>query len=139
MTKEKLRFNANLRELVPPEQLWKDFQGDVEFEYEHETYWPALLKLCEERQSQVRQRWVAAGKHYGESEIYLKGGNAPSIGAALEQEHSAAENTTEAVTQKEDVQNEKEKENVPLKDATSKEEVPVKEPVSESADIKASA
>jgi hypothetical protein len=135
MTKEKLRFNANLRELVPPEQLWKDFQGDVDFEYEHATYWPALLKLCEEKHSEAWARWVQAGKHYGESEIYMKGGNAPS---ATPQENGALENTTETVSQKEDIQNEKEKKTVPLKDAESK-EVPVKEPVSESTtDAKAS-
>jgi hypothetical protein len=130
MTKEKLRFNANLRELVPPEQLWKDFQGDVDFEYEHQIYWPSLLKLCEEKHSEARERWVKAGKHYGESELYMKGGNAPSVGVALEQESVATENNAE----------EREKENVPLKDAASKEEVPVNEPVSEpNTDVTASA
>jgi hypothetical protein len=69
-----------MRQLVPPQQLWKEFQGDLDFEYDHATYWPALLKLCEERQAEQLERWVKAGKHYGESEVYIKGGNAPSVG-----------------------------------------------------------
>ena len=68
-----------MRQYVPPEQLWTEFQGDLEFEYDHETYWPMLLKLCEERRSEQWQRWVKAGKQIGESEAYLRGGNTPSV------------------------------------------------------------
>jgi hypothetical protein len=82
LTKEKLKFNDDMRQHVPPQQLWNEFHGDLEFEYDHATYWPALLKLCEERQIEQRGRWAKAGKHYGESEIYLKGGNVPSVGQA---------------------------------------------------------
>lgn len=32
----------------------------------------------------MQERWVKGGKNYGESEVYLKGGDAPSIGAAKE-------------------------------------------------------
>jgi hypothetical protein len=80
LTREKLKFNDDMRQLVPPQQLWEEFQGDLDFEYDHATYWPALLKLCEERQAEQLERWVKAGKHYGESEVYIKGGNAPSVG-----------------------------------------------------------
>lgn len=68
-----------MRQHVPPQQLWKDFQGDLDFEYDHSEYWPALMKLCEEKHSEQKKRWVQAEKHYGESEIYLKGGNATSV------------------------------------------------------------
>ena len=68
-----------MRQHVPPSQLWNEFHGDMDFEYDHEVYWPALLKLASERYEERRERWVKAGKHYGESEIYLKGGNAPSV------------------------------------------------------------
>ena len=80
LTREKLKFNGNMREHVPTQQLWNEFQGDLEFEYEHNTYWPALLKLCEERHSEQRERWVKAGSIIGESENYLKGGSSPSVG-----------------------------------------------------------
>jgi hypothetical protein len=80
LTREKLKFNDDMRQLVPPQQLWKEFQGDLDFEYDHATYWPALLKLCEEKQAEQLERWVKAGKHYGESEVYIKGRNATSVG-----------------------------------------------------------
>jgi hypothetical protein len=75
LTREKLKFNEDIRQYVPPEQLWKEFGGDVDFEYDHATYWPALLKACEERRAERKARWEKAGKQYGESETYLKGGN----------------------------------------------------------------
>lgn len=68
-----------MRQLVPPQQLWTEFQGDLEFEYDHSTYWPALLSLCEEKHKEKHERWVSAGKHYGESEVYMKGGDVPSL------------------------------------------------------------
>jgi hypothetical protein len=75
LTREKLKFNEDIRQYVPPEQLWKEFGGDVDFDYDHATYWPALLKVCEERRAERKARWEKAGKQYGESETYLKGGN----------------------------------------------------------------
>jgi hypothetical protein len=80
LTRQKLKFNDDMRQHVPPEQLWNEFHGDLEFEYDHEVYWPAMLKLCEEKHAEQRERWVKAGKNYGESEDYIKGGNTPSIG-----------------------------------------------------------
>ena len=68
-----------MRQYVPPEQLWTEFQGDLNFDYDHEVYWPALIKMCEAKHAELEARWVAGGKNYGESEIYLKGGDAPSV------------------------------------------------------------
>ena len=84
MTKEKLKFNEDMRQHAPPQQLWTEFQGDLEFDYEHSVYWPALLQLCEERRREQKEHWVKAGKHYGESEPYLKGGSSQSVGQACE-------------------------------------------------------
>ncbi|EPQ65074.1 Bgt-2889-2 [Blumeria graminis f. sp. tritici] len=78
-TREKLVFNGDAKEIVPVEQLCKDFQGGLEFEYDHKIYWPALLKLCAEKRDFKWKRWVEAGKNYGESEFYLKGGNELSV------------------------------------------------------------
>jgi hypothetical protein len=82
LTKEKLKFNDDMRQHVPPQHLWKEFQGDLDFEYDHGTYWPTLNKLCEEKFAERKERWVKGGKHYGESEIYLKGGNVASVGSS---------------------------------------------------------
>lgn len=70
-----------MRQHVPPQQLWNEFHGDLEFEYDHEVYWPTLLKLCEEKHKEQHERWVKGGKHYGESENYIKGGSTPSVGS----------------------------------------------------------
>ncbi|KAH8806386.1 putative CRAL-TRIO domain-containing protein C23B6.04c [Hyaloscypha sp. PMI_1271] len=78
LTRQKLKYNDDMRQHVPPQQLWDQFHGDMEFEYDHSVYWPALLKFAEERYSERRERWVKAGKHYGESESYLRGGNVSS-------------------------------------------------------------
>lgn len=69
-----------MRQYVPPEQLWTEFHGDLDFEYEHETYWPALIKHCDEVRAAQKDRWIRGGKLFGESEAYLKGANVPSVG-----------------------------------------------------------
>ncbi len=73
LTREKMKFDVDMRKIVPPEQLMKVYGGDVEFEYEHSVYWPALNALADERRREIRQRWESAGKAIGESEKYLKG------------------------------------------------------------------
>ncbi|KAK0751937.1 CRAL-TRIO domain-containing protein [Schizothecium vesticola] len=79
-TREKLKFNEDMRQYVPAEHLWSTFKGDLDFEYDHSVYWPALTKLCSERRQARLQRWIAGGKQIGESEDYLTG-HAP-IGVA---------------------------------------------------------
>ncbi|EEH15781.1 hypothetical protein PABG_05868 [Paracoccidioides brasiliensis Pb03] len=73
-SKAKLKFNENLCEHVPQAQLLKTLGGEVEFEYDHSVYWPALNKLCEQRRNEYHERWVKGGKQIGEHENYLKGG-----------------------------------------------------------------
>ena len=73
LTTEKLKFNEDLTQYVTPEQLAKDIKGgQLPFEYDHSVYWPALMKLSDQRRAERRQRWEAGGKMIGESEDYLK-------------------------------------------------------------------
>ena len=44
VTREKMRFNPDLFELVPREQLDADFGGDYEYEFDHEAYWSQLIE-----------------------------------------------------------------------------------------------
>ncbi|KAI0299853.1 CRAL-TRIO domain-containing protein [Russula brevipes] len=46
VTREKMRFNPDLFELVPRQQLDADFGGDYEFEFDHEAYWSQLIEKC---------------------------------------------------------------------------------------------
>lgn len=92
VTVKKLKFNEDLRNHVPPAQLLKPTGGDVEFEYDHASYWPALTKLTQRHQKAYRDRWVKAGKKIGESELYLRGGTDKSQFAAETELEEKVEN-----------------------------------------------
>lgn len=79
MTREKLKFNEDLRKHVPPPQLLATFGGEVEFRYEHEVYWPALEGLAKERRTEQLERWVKGGSRIGELEAYLRDGDERSL------------------------------------------------------------
>lgn len=79
LTKEKLKFNENLREHVPPEQLLKGFGGDCNFEYDHAKYWPELTRLGKEKNDDYTKRWEALGSPIGASEFVLKGGKVDEV------------------------------------------------------------
>lgn len=44
VTRDKMRFNPDLFELVPREQLDADFGGNYPYEFEPESYWIQLIK-----------------------------------------------------------------------------------------------
>ncbi|KAI5308215.1 hypothetical protein KEM55_006271 [Ascosphaera atra] len=73
VTRQKLKFNEDLRSHVPPSQLLASHGGDAEFEYDHSVYWPALIGMAEKRREEYKQRWIKAGKKIGERESYLRG------------------------------------------------------------------
>ncbi|PTU25578.1 hypothetical protein P175DRAFT_0529136 [Aspergillus ochraceoroseus IBT 24754] len=79
LTREKLKFNDNLTKHVPPTQLMKSVGGEVDFQYDHSIYWPALTKLSEERRRTYKLRWIEGGKRIGEYENYLKTGTSPNL------------------------------------------------------------
>ncbi|KAG6041586.1 hypothetical protein E4U41_003323 [Claviceps citrina] len=80
VTREKLKFNEDMRQFVPAEQLWStDWNGDMDFDYDHSVYWPALNEMCRLRREQRMARWTAAGSLIGESEDYLAGGTDVSV------------------------------------------------------------
>ncbi len=72
-TREKLKFNEDMNQYVPSEQLWNEFHGQLDFEYDHSVYWPAMNKIAAERRDARKALWVAGGKHIGEYEDYLAG------------------------------------------------------------------
>jgi len=85
VTREKMKFNEDLRAWVPPSQLWKAHGGDLDFEYDHAAYWRALQAETDARREKYRLRWERAGKRIGEFEDYLKGGDCKSLGQTLEE------------------------------------------------------
>lgn len=79
VTREKMKFNPDIRAFVPPERLWDEHKGDLNFEYDHAVYWKALERECVARRNRMRERWEAAGSLIGEYEEYLRGGNKSSL------------------------------------------------------------
>ena len=80
VTRDKLKFNEDMTQYVAPAQLWSaDWGGQLDFEYEHGVYWPALNEMCRKRREERTRRWVAGGKVAGESEAYLTGGTDVSV------------------------------------------------------------
>ncbi|GMG12454.1 CRAL/TRIO domain protein [Aspergillus flavus] len=79
LTRQKLKFNEDLRQHVPAAQLMKSMGGDVEFRYDHATYWSTLNQLADQRKAAYRERWIQGGKRIGEYENYLKTGTSPSL------------------------------------------------------------
>jgi hypothetical protein len=63
VTRTKMRFNpqAVKDRLFTPDQLVKNWGGDVEVVYEHEKYWPALVVSTEGRQKEWMERWRSLG------------------------------------------------------------------------------
>ncbi|KAL2821500.1 CRAL-TRIO domain-containing protein [Aspergillus granulosus] len=95
VTREKLKFNEDLKNHVPPNQLLNSVGGEVDFKYDHSAYWPALNKLAEIKRMEYRERWVQGGKRIGEYENYLKTGTSPSL-AQRETETNGTAATAEA-------------------------------------------
>jgi hypothetical protein len=85
VTREKMKFNPDMRQYVPPSRLWNAHDGDLNFEYEHAAYWPALEAETKRRREAFRERWERAGKRIGEYEEYLRGGAHPSLAQELEE------------------------------------------------------
>lgn len=78
-----MKFNEPLTQHVPPSQLLTHYGGNVEFEYKHDLYWPALVSLAQRRQRDYRGRWEKAGKKIGEHEAFLRGGDVNSADGTL--------------------------------------------------------
>ncbi|GJC93362.1 CRAL/TRIO domain-containing protein [Colletotrichum higginsianum] len=81
MTRDKLKFNEDMRQYVHEDQLWTEFGGGkLEFEYDHAVYWPVMNDVCKEKRDFYAARWVAGGKQVGELETYLAGAAAKGVG-----------------------------------------------------------
>ncbi|KAL1738097.1 CRAL-TRIO domain-containing protein, partial [Schizophyllum fasciatum] len=59
ITRDKIRLNPSpVKEgLFAPEEIMSEaWGGKAEFEWKHEDYWPALIRMCDER----REKWLKA-------------------------------------------------------------------------------
>lgn len=85
ITREKVKFNPDvLKEgFFTKENLMTQWWGgDREFEWDHDQYWPALVKMCEERRQTQKMRWKDMGATIGLDEWKIKGGETETVEAA---------------------------------------------------------
>lgn len=77
VTRHKVQFNPRVVEggFFARDQLIKQWWGgDCDFEYVHEKYWPALVKICDERRAKQMKRWKELGAKVGIMEWDMKTG-----------------------------------------------------------------
>lgn len=72
LTREKLVFDADFINYVHEEQLDKDFEGRVDFEYQHKVYFPTLVEMCDKRKANYMERFHKFGAVVGLSEFDLR-------------------------------------------------------------------
>ncbi|KAK0549446.1 Phosphatidylinositol transfer protein (PITP) [Tilletia horrida] len=97
VTREKVQFDEAIKQEVPLDQLNSDYGGNVDPTYEHEKYWPDLIKTCERRREKDLERFrtLCDGK-IGASEWVIRGGDpskAPEANLVLTNTASTAQHT----------------------------------------------
>ena len=73
-----MKFNPQVIEdniFEPPQVMSQWWGGSCNFEYDHDKYWPALVKMCEERRNEQRKRWTEMGAKVGLREWDFKDGD----------------------------------------------------------------
>ncbi|KAI0077866.1 CRAL/TRIO domain-containing protein [Panus rudis PR-1116 ss-1] len=77
VTRVKMRFNPQVVEegIFKPDGVWKEFGGEIDFVYDHDKYWNALVKMCEERKKTYLERWRKLGGKIGIKEWDVRGGD----------------------------------------------------------------
>ncbi|PVF97228.1 CRAL/TRIO domain-containing protein [Serendipita vermifera] len=99
VTREKVKFNPKVvaEGLVDADMLMNasGWGGAVDFEYNHEKYWPALMDLCKKRKEEQMDRWRKLGAKVGIDEWAIKGGpSSPSQPDESEKTPAAETNIT---------------------------------------------
>ena len=98
ITRQKIKFNPSVVEdgIFDEEQLMsKWWDGSRDFEYDHAQYWPALVKMTEERRKAQMQRWRELGGKIGTSEWEMK--KAASAAPPAPELEKISESTTEVI------------------------------------------
>ncbi|KZT07736.1 CRAL/TRIO domain-containing protein [Laetiporus sulphureus 93-53] len=74
VSREKMHFNPQcVKEgLFTPDQLVSEWNGDCVFEYQHDRYWPVLIRMCTERREKMMATWRELGGEVGLKEWDVK-------------------------------------------------------------------
>ncbi|CCF56232.1 hypothetical protein KAFR_0A07980 [Kazachstania africana CBS 2517] len=72
-TREKLVFDEPFPKYVPPQALDATYGGELDFKYDHEVYWPSLIKISKQKREHYLKRFEKFGSVVGLSEYDLRG------------------------------------------------------------------
>ncbi|KAJ7593268.1 CRAL-TRIO domain-containing protein [Mycena floridula] len=74
VTRLKLKFNPEIVKegIFAADNLMKEFGGEIDFSYDHDKYWTALVSMTEERTHQYLERWRSLGGRVGLKEYDYK-------------------------------------------------------------------
>ncbi len=98
ITRDKVKFNPKVVEegYFTPDMAMKGWwNGEQDFEYVHEKYWPRLVEMCEERAKEWMKSWRELGGKVGVSEWEYKT-KSKGYKPALEKEKEAEVTVTAA-------------------------------------------
>ncbi|KAM9905730.1 hypothetical protein OXX69_007079 [Metschnikowia pulcherrima] len=71
-TRSKTIYDQPFENFVPKEQLDKEFNGLLDFEYVHDVYWPIMNDIADKKASILRENYQKLGGGIGLSEFDLK-------------------------------------------------------------------
>jgi CRAL/TRIO domain len=76
-TRDKIRFSPNVIEegLFTPEMVLTDWGGSRELIWQHDVYWPILVKRAEDRKKVLIETWRGLGAKVGLKEWDMKSGS----------------------------------------------------------------
>ena len=62
-----MRFNPKVIEdgLFTSENVWKEFGGEIDFQYDHKLYWPHFIEMASTQRKAQMNRWHALGAKVG--------------------------------------------------------------------------
>ncbi|CAO1618135.1 unnamed protein product [Sympodiomycopsis kandeliae] len=76
VTKSKCKFDEGVKDEVPLTQLSAEYGGKVDAAYNHDSYWPDLVKLTQQRRDEMLRRFKEqCNSEIGASEWVIRGGN----------------------------------------------------------------
>ncbi|KAL6452383.1 PDR16 Phosphatidylinositol transfer protein PDR16 [Candida maltosa Xu316] len=71
-TRSKTIYDQPFENFVPKEQLDKEFNGMLDFEYIHEVYWPKMNEIAEKKRENYMNNFQKLGSKIGLSEYDLR-------------------------------------------------------------------
>ncbi|KAG5721958.1 CRAL-TRIO domain-containing protein C23B6.04c [Termitomyces sp. T112] len=90
VTRDKMRFNPDLHELISPEQLDADFGGEHHYEFEPNSYWDQIVAACGIAPDGTRVQKIEGEESSGEKDETIPPSTTPSTSSsetALEEKH----------------------------------------------------